>query len=142
MPRYDFKCTKCEQIEQDVFISADVINKNSNWNKHSCPACNNPSEVCLLVAPQFFIKGWSPDRSRRAVKRFDQDYSIMEEGFSSTAEVQESQAIAKEEEKRLGLDAGSLSGVSAKAATPEEATSKKKKAADRAKQARKQRGCQ
>ena len=140
MPRYDFQCNTCNKVHKDVFVSADLVNEDENWNKQPCPDCNNVMEVFIGQIPEFFIKGWSPDRARRAVKRFDEDYSIMEEGFTSTAEMQESREIAKEEEKRLDKEAGSLSGARGKSQTPEEATRAKKKAADRAKQARKQRG--
>lgn len=140
VPKYDFQCPSCNKIEKDVYIAATEINDNSDWNKRVCSSCNKIMEVAINMVPQFIIKGWSPDRSRRAVKRFDEDYSIMEEGFTSTAEMQESREIAKEEEKKRDLEAGSLSGARGKSQTPEEAARVKKKAADRAKQARKQRG--
>lgn len=139
MPKYDFQCQTCGKVEESVYIPVEEVNKNKKWNERTCQSCNNLSKVVITPA-EFIIKGWSPDRARRAVKRFDEDYTMLGKGFESSSEMRESMDIAKEEEKRLGKEPGELSGTATKATTEEGVKKAKKRAAEKVKAARKQRG--
>lgn len=114
MPRYDFKCDKCNVIYTDVRIPAEVVNDDPNWNKINCEECNSLMNQVfdLNSIPNFQFIGQNPPVGQQCKinRQVKESLHIAEQPIESLNELQAGQGMAKEEEKARGLAPNTILG--------------------------------
>lgn len=142
MPTYDFKCDCGYEEEKFIQLSFDgkpvkVTNELNKKLEVNCPKCKKLMYQVFNPYMGVHWKGEAPlgmqSKNRREA---DKTLAIYREGFTCQSEIKESMDMAKEEEKKRGLTAGSLVG-NRNSLTKEE---QKKKSTEKIAASRKKRG--
>lgn len=55
MPRFDFKCQRCDRIDEDVWVS---VSPHAPNHHRKCPMCGDDMER-LPAAPAFVVRGFN-----------------------------------------------------------------------------------
>lgn len=113
MPRYDFKCDKCNEVEQDLRIPVEIVNNDPNWNKPLCKKCNSEMYQIfnIATAANFVFHGTAPVGKQCKINRQAREMTeIANEPISGLNELQAGQGMAAEEEKKRGLAPGTIAG--------------------------------
>lgn len=137
MPTYEFLCKVCTK-KHEVFLQHFIKDED---RVRACPYCKGPAELTISKSLNFQIKGFCYKNENQYDRHLLEARQAMSEPLTRD-EIQALPEIAREEEKKRGLEPGSIlnNNYSQGSLTPEDVSKRRtQKKEELAKKAREQR---